>query len=580
MQKSCVVVCLVFMVLLFCSKEPKKITITGAIHIVSGLPTEPFHIGLYEESGGFFFGEPFEFIDPEDSTFTVEIEPYKAYSLVAYSFEYEQVNARILVPSNKVRTLHIDFYMQPMGVPESISEVYVIGDFNGWQATEGYKMQRQGEVWVLPEGRRIVETSRYKFQVDNQQRFDLSESNKAINPTYANYDNKYSGKQLVFDPSLYQRPQKPSIYKVSGSPVVAGYIELKGLLYEFDDKLTEPLRQSEPLTPAKGRAVFEKSMAYLDSLEAAYDPGLAQMFIEPRLRVLEFYDPNRLRIQEIYQIFGLDTTRIAGFMASDTFAHGLATTTDLLARLDHKSYFVTGDFFRTAMTYLPWMIQSASAMGVELNVDTQQYADKVNYFIDHAQNPECRQNCALQSWRYYREQGDMQRADELETLILTKYPDSFAAENLKAQKEYVNWQDVAAAPAPDFTLMTVDGQEFTLSKNRGKYVFIDFWGTWCGPCKMELPNIIRLAETIPSDKLIVFGVARDEPGDLQKFLHKRPLPYPNAIATENVLKAWKIEHFPTTFLIDPDGNIIAKEIRGAKMAERIAEEMKKYEAGS
>ena len=97
---------------------------------------------------------------------------------------------------------------------------------------------------------------------------------------------------------------------------------------------------------------------------------------------------------------------------------------------------------------------------------------------------------------------------------------------------------------------------------------------------MELPNIIHMAETVPSEKLIVFGIARDEPDDLKEFLDKRPLPYPNAIATDDVLKAWKIRHFPTTFLIDPEGKIIAREIRGGKMADRIAEEITKYEKPS
>ncbi len=114
-----------------------------------------------------------------------------------------------------------------------------------------------GDVWILPEGKEIAKSARYKFQVDGQQRFDLSGHSKVKNPPYANYDNLYTGKELVFDPSLYHRPQQPSTYKVSGSPLLADYIKMKNLLYEFDEKLTEPLHRIEHMTPSIGREMHE-----------------------------------------------------------------------------------------------------------------------------------------------------------------------------------------------------------------------------------------------------------------------------------------------------------------------------------
>ena len=126
-------------------------------------------------------------------------------------------------------------------------------------------------------------------------------------------------------------------------------------------------------------------------------------------------------------------------------------------------------------------------------------------------------------------------------------------------------------------MYTIEGEKFKLSECSGKYVFLDFWGTWCGPCKLELPNIIRMAELIPPEKLLILGIARDDAATLQKFLKERPLPYPNVLYTDDVLKAWGIQSFPTTFLINPSGKVIAKNIRGAKLAEKVKEKIDIYE---
>ena len=69
--------------------------------------------------------------------------------------------------------------------------------------------------------------------------------------------------------------------------------------------------------------------------------------------------------------------------------------------------------------------------------------------------------------------------------------------------------------APDFEIQTVAGKHMKLSDFRNKFVFLDFWGTWCGPCRAEIPNIKKMANTIPSDKLQVIGLAKDESAKLK-----------------------------------------------------------------
>ena len=136
------------------------------------------------------------------------------------------------------------------------------------------------------------------------------------------------------------------------------------------------------------------------------------------------------------------------------------------------------------------------------------------------------------------------------------------ADNPDAQSEEVNY-------APDFTLTDQFGEEHTLSDYRGKVVFLNFWATWCGPCKKEMPDIQALYEESGGNKedLIVLGVAnpktaenpRNQDGTVEEvsaFLEEGGYDYPVVMdTTGEVFAAYGIQAFPTTFMIDKDGNV-------------------------
>jgi cytochrome c-type biogenesis protein len=117
--------------------------------------------------------------------------------------------------------------------------------------------------------------------------------------------------------------------------------------------------------------------------------------------------------------------------------------------------------------------------------------------------------------------------------------------------------------APDFTIATLCGENFKLSDHKGKFVFIDFWGTWCGPCVGEVPHLIELAETIPTDQLVVIGLSvGDTEEKLNTFIAEKKINYKNAMCNDEIQQEFGVNSFPTTFLIDKEGNIVAKNLRG------------------
>ncbi|MEP7290518.1 MAG: TlpA disulfide reductase family protein [Chloroflexota bacterium] len=115
-----------------------------------------------------------------------------------------------------------------------------------------------------------------------------------------------------------------------------------------------------------------------------------------------------------------------------------------------------------------------------------------------------------------------------------------------------------SGPAPDFTLTTLDGQQFKLSDQKGKIVVINFWASWCGPCRTEAPALESLYQQYKDKDVTFIGITyADDPKDSQAFMAQYGMSYPVAEdGKSSVSKAlYHIQGVPETFVIDKQGNI-------------------------
>ena len=117
--------------------------------------------------------------------------------------------------------------------------------------------------------------------------------------------------------------------------------------------------------------------------------------------------------------------------------------------------------------------------------------------------------------------------------------------------------DLAGKPAPDFTVQGVDGKPYSLASLKGKPVLLDFWATWCGPCRKAMPSVEKLFQDYKDQGLTVLAVDGAEEGQTVKdFLKEHPMVYPAALSGKTtILKDYNVTAFPTFVWIGADGKI-------------------------
>lgn len=167
--------------------------------------------------------------------------------------------------------------------------------------------------------------------------------------------------------------------------------------------------------------------------------------------------------------------------------------------------------------------------------------------------------------------GEFHVARQVFETLLSRFGDS---PNLrqKVQLEIARI-DKIGKPAPNVTGQDLDGRPVRLESLKGKYVLVEFWATWCGPCVVELPRLQKAYEKYHAAGFEIVGVSLDENRTaVVDFVKARKLPWPqihNAGANSDVVDAFGVGSIPANFLIDPDGKLVRLDLRGAAIEKAL-----------
>ena len=180
-------------------------------------------------------------------------------------------------------------------------------------------------------------------------------------------------------------------------------------------------------------------------------------------------------------------------------------------------------------------------------------------------------------WLFFVEKMDIENEFETFSILAESlsnlYPENTYVKNLVRKVEGERRLAVGS-PAPEIVLPNPEGDTISLSDFRGKVVLIDFWAGWCGPCRRENPNLVRLYKKFAPHGFEVFGVSLDRSRDS----------WENAIIQDSLLwpqvsdlkywqseaaKTYQVSSIPHTVLIDEQGRILAKKLRGEALEKKL-----------
>ena len=115
-------------------------------------------------------------------------------------------------------------------------------------------------------------------------------------------------------------------------------------------------------------------------------------------------------------------------------------------------------------------------------------------------------------------------------------------------------EEASGKSAPDFVLPDLDGQPWQLSRARGQVLLVNFWATWCAPCRREMPALARLHEAMAGKNFQVIGIHVGPSAEIKRFLAETPVSFPILVDADLALEDWNVLMLPATFLVDAEGH--------------------------
>ena len=328
---------------------------------------------------------------------------------------------------------------------------------------------------------------------------------------------------------------------------------------------------------AEGKKVYlinQDNMEYADSAVVAN--GAFKFEGTATDQLLFEINVNKNRRDRAYVIVQPGTQAVVDFTTRPAKATDNGGLTDKMAAVDN-AVAVAGNAINEKIAQLQAEGKSQTEMAEILNPEIEKIYDIYrNAIAENKDNMVGAYVLGMVASQFY---PTLESLDEV--MADVKYANSIARIRMEREGHLKAAATQAGKMFVDFTGFTVDGKSSKLSDyvGKGKYVLVDFWASWCGPCKGEIPNLVELQNKFGGKKFTVLGVnVWDEEAKFKAALVDEGITYPQIFVPQNnkdnATDLYGIKGIPQIILFAPDGTIVKRDLRGAAMKALVEEKMK------
>ncbi len=528
-----------------------KFVISGNIKTFDGFTPKMAHVGYLNSEGKVVIQQT-----DENGYFKIEFNSQLYSFITCMAVDHQSTTQKFVIPTD-VDSINITTKLMPNQIYNDLSKIYIIGNFNDMDFENAPEMTKQ------PDGTYIFEidtkSDTLSYQIFPQYTKSLADRtfNGSSSTTYE-YDNNGDYFSVLID--------KSRKFKVILNPE---YFPKGTFISELEidnEKYSSEFNSYKNASKDYNQYVGERSTAMLDNnLQSDAKNNLIAKLkmdymkrIEERLAQIQDKNFRSLTILEYLNV-----------------AHDGINVNDIEHSVNQK---LISELFEVSPESVLWDGQSvyfnlAFAEILLGNIGNPTYLYKV-LNAKHPDNVKAGLLSVLVHYCHYNNLDDLK--EKYYSKLQKEFPETKEAFNAKIS--FSNDRNILVGKKiPDFSLRNLDDENEIISPAslKGKFVLVDVWGTWCMPCLMELPNLIKAYEKFKDKNFTIFSVAIDASADVVKQFRKSKIKLPWLSKEEQVetnlpwlhtyagnwesdiIKTFEIAGVPTTFLIDPKGTIIS-----------------------
>ncbi|MFA9390077.1 MAG: TlpA family protein disulfide reductase [Prolixibacteraceae bacterium] len=481
--------------------------------------------------------------------------------------------------------INLEVALTPLSIQQAVKKVTINGEFNNYNNNTILEYDEKAKVYRLPKDAMDLKIDKFYFKLNDKQQLHstrLPMTEIDVWHCISNVNSK-GNKRIVFDPSEYGfvdttgQPNNiilnPREYHnwmikpdVKANKEVVDFNEVCFTQQEIVKNLSTAMYELRTLINYETyKDIYKSNIQRYNDLKGLY-PLYSSMYLLPDYEIASRFDT--VYVEYYNYAIKKQSTDADKVRKSEPYINYMKNKALALKSLLQNSAEIPTSVLRQISPYYDTELYNYGILD-EIGLPFGYFN---NYIIEMEQGHVSDEvggtilfNQARNTERY-----SPVKAKAIVEEIMTKYPSYSGLQNEEISNFMNKFNVTEGSPAPDFDLLSLDNKKIKLSDYKGKYVFIDFWGTWCGPCTAEIPNVKKLDESFNDDQLVVIGISTNDTEEkLRAFIEENEMKYANVMSNKTVNIEYGVNSYPTTFLIDKEGHIMAKNLRGNRLSEII-----------